>query len=208
MRVIAIRGTEPLDRQLAPAVEEILGGGVVGLPTETFYGLAADPRSPAAIARLFALKGRDAAKTIALLAADLAQVEAMAELPAAARRLAQAFWPGPLTLVLPARRGLAPGVCSDAGLVGVRISSHPVARSLASGCGHAVTATSANRSGAPPAATAAAVAHAMPDLPVLVDGGPAPGGAPSTVVEVSGGQVKLLRPGAVAWERVLESLDA
>jgi L-threonylcarbamoyladenylate synthase len=208
VRVIAIREHEPLDRQLAPAVDEIRGGGVVGFPTETFYGLAADPRSPAAVGRLFALKGRDGAKAIALLAADFAQVEAVAELPADGRRLAQAFWPGPLTLVLPARGGLAPGVCSDAGLVGIRISSHPVARALAAGCGHAVTATSANRSGEPPAAAAGEVATAMPDLSVIVDGGPAAGGAPSTLVEVSRGQVTLVRPGAIAWERVLESLNA
>jgi len=208
MRVLKLDAHAPLEPQLRAAAAEIAAGGVVGFPTETFYGLAADPRSEQAVARLFALKGREASQPIGLIAADLAQVEQVVDLPARARRLAHAFWPGPLTLVLPARVTLVAAVRSERGLVGVRVSSHPVARALAAAFGHPITATSANRSGEPPAETAEVVARLLPDLPVLVDGGPAPGGAPSTVVEVGDGGITLLRPGAVPWERVLESLDA
>ncbi len=208
MRVVTLDAHAPLEPQLAAAVAGIAGGGVVGFPTETFYGLAADPRSERAVARLFELKGRVASQSIGLVAADLAQVERIADLPANARRLARVFWPGPLTLVVPARVPLAGAVRSGRGLVGVRVSSHPVARGLAAAFGHPLTATSANRSGEPPAETAEVVARLFPALSVLVDGGPAAGGAPSTVVEVTDGGIALLRAGAVAWERVLESLDA
>ncbi|HEX7085522.1 MAG TPA: L-threonylcarbamoyladenylate synthase [Vicinamibacterales bacterium] len=197
----------PLEPQLEAAAAAIAAAGVVGFPTETFYGLAADPRLEQAVARLFELKGRAESQPIGLIAADLAQVERIADLPARALRLARAFWPGPLTLVVPARVPLAGAVRSGRGLVGVRVSSHPVARALAAAFGHPITATSANRSGEPPAVTAEAVARVLPDLPLLVDGGPATGGAPSTVVEVAGGEIALLRAGAVPWERVLESLD-
>lgn len=126
-------------------------GELVVYPTETFYGIGADARSPAALARIFALKGRDPNNPIALIAADTTSAFALAcEIPALARRLADAFWPGPLTLVLPAAQGLHPALVGPDGGVGVRVSPHPQARSLASGLGRPLTATSANLSGRPP----------------------------------------------------------
>ena len=208
MHVIEVRPDEPVAPQLQLAVDEIRRGGIVGFPTDTLYGLAADPRSDAAVARLFELKGRDRDATIALVASDLAQVESVADVGADALALARAFWPGPVTLLLPARRMLARGMLSPSGLVGVRIPNHEVARALAAACGHPVTATSANPSGASGTSQPVEVGRMLPALPVLVNGGNTPGGPPSTIVEVAQGGVRLVREGAVSWERVLESLNA
>lgn len=196
----------PAPPELAEAARAIAEGLVVAFPTDTLYGLAVDPRSSGALARLFALKGRGAERAVALVAADLAQVRQVAEIDEVAVCLADAFWPGPLTLVLPARRALSPSVLNDRGAVGVRVPDHAVARSLARLCGHPVTATSANLTGEPASADPEEVARRLPGLDVLVDAGRAPGGPPSTVVELRDGRPILVRAGAVAWERVLESL--
>jgi tRNA threonylcarbamoyl adenosine modification protein (Sua5/YciO/YrdC/YwlC family) len=151
------------------------------------------------LARLFALKGRGAEKASALLVADLAMLaELCADVPAAARALAQAHWPGPLTLALPARPGLPAAIVSD-GCVAARVSSHPVAAALVVACGRPLTATSANPAGAPPARTLAEVTTHFPGASLhLLDGGQTPGGAPSTLVRLRGGKVEVLRQGAVA----------
>jgi L-threonylcarbamoyladenylate synthase len=188
------------------AASELRRGGIVAYPTDTLYGLAIDPRNQAAVARLFAVKGRAAASAIPLSAADAVMAER-----AAARgfgplehRLASAFWPGPLTIVVPASpamsAALAPG-----GTLGVRVPAHAVARALSTTFGHCITATSANLSGAPPCVTADDVESSLHQhLDFLLDGGPAPGGPPSTIVELVDGRPVLHRAGAIAWERVLE----
>jgi L-threonylcarbamoyladenylate synthase len=204
---VVIDAARPLAAQLSPAVTAIRGHDVVACPTDTLYALAADPRSEAALARLFTLKGRPDDRAVALMAASIAQAEEVGELSPHARRLADRFWPGPLTLVVPARRGLARGVRSDRGLVGIRVADHAVARALALACGHALTATSANVSGQPPTADPDVVARTLPAVAVLVDAGPTSGGPPSTLVEVIAESVRLLRAGAVPWDRVLESLE-
>jgi L-threonylcarbamoyladenylate synthase len=191
---------------LAPAVEEIRLGGVVAFPTDTLYGLAADPRSAAAVDGVLRIKGRDRAHTIALIAADVAQIEALVDLTPAGTRLAARFWPGPLTLVCPARAMLAPAVVGPSGGVGVRVPAHRVARELAAACGHALTATSANLSGQSPTADPDLVASSLPEVAVLIDAGLSPGGPASTIVDLTGVAPILVRAGAVPWERVLESL--
>lgn len=173
-------------------------GEIVAFPTETYYGLAVDALDVAALARLFALKGRGAEKASALLVADLAMLaELCAEVPAGARALADTHWPGPLTLALPARPGLPAAIVSD-GCVAARVSSHPMAAALVAAFGRPLTATSANPAGAPPARTAADVAAGFPAAALhLLDGGQTPGGAPSTLVRLRGGKVEVLRQGAV-----------
>jgi L-threonylcarbamoyladenylate synthase len=187
----------PTPADLARAAALIAAGGVVIFPTETFYGLAADPWQPAAVDRVIALKGRPDGAPILLVLPDLAAVDAVAgPVPDAARRLMARHWPGPLTLVLPARPGLAAAVTGPRG-VGVRVSSHPVAAALARACGRAITATSANRSGAPPATDPAVAAADLPGADALLDGGPTAGGPPSTVAAVDpDGTILVLRPGA------------
>jgi L-threonylcarbamoyladenylate synthase len=173
-------------------------GEIVAFPTETYYGLAVDALDGEALARLFALKGRGDEKATALLVANLAMLaELCAEVPARARELAAAHWPGPLTLALPARPGLPAAIVSE-GCVAARVSSHPVAAALVAAFGRPLTATSANPAGAPPVRTAAEVAAHFPGAALhLLDGGETPGGPPSTLVRLRGGKVEVLRPGAV-----------
>ena len=193
---------------LAPAAAWLARGGIVAFPTDTFYGLAVDPASPAAVQALFDLKGRDASVAVPLVAASLAQVDAFCgPLTGATRRLALAFWPGPLSLVCAAPARVAPGVHAGRGTVAIRVPAHDIARALAATFGAPITATSANASGAPPARTAADLAAIAHDPRLLIlDAGDAPGGAPSTIVNAAVDPPELIRAGAIAWDRVLISL--
>jgi L-threonylcarbamoyladenylate synthase len=122
-------------------------------------------------------------------------------------RLADAFWPGPLSLVIDAPASFAPGVDGGTGTVAVRVPDHPIARELAARCGRLITATSANRSGEPPPTTADEVEALCGDERLrMLDGGRTPGGAPSTIVDARRRPVRLVRAGAIAWERVLRSM--
>jgi L-threonylcarbamoyladenylate synthase len=185
---------------VARAAQALERGELVCFPTETFYGLAARIDRPAALARLVALKGRDARAPFGLIAGDAEVARALASAwPEVAAELAAAHWPGPLTLVVPARTELPAEVIGPGGGVGVRVSSHPIAAALATAAGVAITATSANPSGEPPARTVAqARAYFGEGVAVYIDGGEADATHASTVASVSGeGAVKVLRPGAV-----------
>src|SRR5919106_1624876 len=133
---------------LAPAIDALRRGGVVAFPTETFYGLAVDPRSAAAVARVFELKGRGTHQPLPLIASDIDQiVDRVGTLTPLAERLASRAWPGPLTLIIPASSQLCDDVHLSTGTVAVRVTADPVARALARGAGFAITSTSANISG-------------------------------------------------------------
>lgn len=217
---------------ISRAVDALLAGGVVAYPTDTFYGLAADPRDLRGARRIFELKSRGASVALPFIAADLAQAAAVGEFNDTARRLARRWWPGPLTLVVFTRRavGHEESVASagerqdqpaasayrqkdlSAALggrdtVAVRVPDHTVARALARALGFCVTSTSANVSSYPPSGTADEVARALPLVDVILDGGPSPRGGPSTIVAVRGETIALVREGVVPWERVLESLQ-
>ncbi len=231
---------------LAQAADAIMRGDVVAYPTETFYGLAADPRNAEAIERVFAAKGRRSDEPLPLIASDLDTVQRwFGALTPRAARLARQFWPGPLTLVvpLPLSRSLPspplPSLGEDAALaieaslagelayggevaltplpsnltagranIAVRVPAHPLARALAAAAGGVITSTSANLSGQPPVSTADDVLRTIgPRIAIVIDGGATPGGAPSTIVDVSDAQPRLVRAGSVPWERVLESLE-
>jgi L-threonylcarbamoyladenylate synthase len=182
------------ERDLAAALKAVLkarqGHGGVALPTETVYGLAVPPDDPVAVARVFTLKGRPAEKALPVVAASVEQLDPMVVFPEAWRRRLQAAWPAPLTVVLPSRTERAGG-----GNVAVRIPAHPLLRALLASVGP-LTATSANRSGGPPLSRPRDVARLLgAGLALLLDGGEAPGGLPSTVVDLSGELPRLLRPG-------------
>jgi len=202
----------PLDE----AARRVRSGGLVAFPTETLWGLGADARCEGALARLRAWKGRGAAQPISILVEDAAALPPLGiALGTAAAALAAAFWPGPLTLVLPSRGGFAAGIANAEGGVGVRCSPHPAARALAArlareGVGP-LTATSLNRSGAPPARTreeARALCAAGEEGPWLFDppGAPEPAGLASSVVDASGDGVRLLREGAIAADALRAAL--
>ena len=192
---------------LAPAVAALRRGGIVAFPTDTFYGLAVDPCSESAVRALFALKGRAAAAAIPLIAGSIAQVETWCDLSRSSRALASAFWPGPLSLICDAPPNVAVAVHGGRRTVAIRVPDHPVARLLAEAFGAPVTATSANRSGEPPASRASDVPWTGDDLVLIVDGGATAGGAPSTIVDARGSAPVLVRDGAIAWNRVLHSLQ-
>lgn len=192
---------------IEPLRELLDRGGVLAIPTESSYGLATDPRNAEGIARIFRLKGRDAARALPLVAADRAQIAGLgiddAELdrPELAPLVAR-FWPGPLTVVLPVAAGV-PGPAARAadGTVAVRVPGHDGLRRLLSGVGRALTATSANRSGEEPVLDPEAAAELLAALPAgtaaVVDGGALAGGPPSTLVRWHGGRVEVLRQGAL-----------
>lgn len=191
---------------LATAVDALRRGEVIAYPTDTLYGLGADPRQRDAVGRLFRIKGRNEQQSIPLIAGTVEQAGEVGIFNELARELARRFWPGPLTLIVRLVRPLAEGV-GERGTIAVRVPDHVVARELASGLAFPITSTSANRSGAPPASTAGEVANSIgAELAVIVDGGRTRGGAPSTIVDLSAGPPRLVRAGAVPWDRVLESL--
>ena len=200
------RAIGPTD--LAPAVAWLRQGRVLAYPTDTSYGLGADPTSSEAVQAVFEVKGRRADVALPLIAATTAQVERLCgALTGDSARLAAGFWPGPLTLVLDAPASLAAGVTAGRASVAIRVPAHPVARGLCAAWGGPLTATSANRSGEPEAITPEQLGVLQEDPRVLViDAGPAPGGLPSTIVDAREGAITLLRAGAIAWDRVLRSL--
>lgn len=195
-------------RRLEPAADWIRGGGIVAYPTETYYGLAVDPASSVAVSALFEVKGRGHSAALPLIAASLGQViERCGAIDPTSDRLARAFWPGPLSLLFEAPAWVAVGVHAGTRSVAVRVPAHGLARGLAHVFGNLITSTSANRSGAAPASTAAGLGAIGADARVLVvDGGPTPGGAASTIVDARGDRPVCIRDGAIPWERVVEAL--
>jgi L-threonylcarbamoyladenylate synthase len=196
-------------RVLERAAEVVRAGGVVAIPTDTFYGLAANPFKPEAVARIFRVKERSAERAIPLVGSGRDQVaEWLGELPALGARLADRFWPGPLTLLLSAPPSLAAEVTGGTGKVGVRVPAHAITRALCEMCGHPLTATSANLSGQPACDQPQDVERSLESrLDALVDAGPTAGGPASTIVDVTGGQVILVRSGAIPWEDVRQWLS-
>jgi L-threonylcarbamoyladenylate synthase len=209
-----------IDDPIGVAVDSVRDGGLLAYPTETVWGLGADACSVAAIERLRSWKGQRKSAPISILVADPDVLEPLGfEFNDLARRLAAAFWPGPLTLVLNCRDRFAPGVSRHDGAVGVRCSSHPIgaalARRLAAEDVGPITSTSLNRSGATPAVTldqAREDCGAGPESPRLlaVEGAEAGGDGESTVIDTTGPELVVLRWGTLAkpdLASVLESLE-
>lgn len=189
---------------MTEAVEQLRRGGLVGFPTETVYGLGADAENAGAVARIFELKGRPKNHPLIVHLADASQISEWArEIPELAWRLAERFWPGPLTLVL--KRGARAIDAATGGhpTIGLRIPAHPVALALLRGFGGGIAAPSANRFGAVSPTTAEHVrAEFGVVLPIVLDGGPCGVGIESTVLDLSSGQPALLRPGSVTREEL------
>lgn len=211
------RKTESLETRGASAelfsraVDALKRGEVIVFPTETFYGLGADAFNEAAVDRVVSLKGRRAENPIPVIVADEKMLEAVvAEIPLAANRLMERFWPGPLTLVLPAKKNLPALLLNRDGGIGVRISSHPLATRLARELGHPITATSANPSGREPARTLEkARAYFSGQLEIFLDGGRLEGKKGSTVMDVSQDKIRIVREGEIPSEelkRILATL--
>jgi len=196
------------DHDLARAREVLLAGGVVAFPTETYYGLAVDPFNQVALSRLFALKRRPPDRPVLVLIENRQQLpQLVAEVPPPFEVLMDALWPGALTLVFPGVSTLPAMLTGYSGTIGVRLSSHPVARRLVQAFGAPITATSANFSGQPAAVDAAGVIDQLgPDVDLVLDGGNTPGGLGSTILGFAEGQVHLLRPGVLPFADILALL--
>ena len=210
MRRVFVDPEAPQRDAIQEAAKWILNGGLVAIPTDTLYGLAADPWSREAVARVFAVKGRAAERALPLIAADGAQVAAhLGSLPPAGQRLADQFWPGPLTLVIAAPLALAADVSGGSGTVGVRVPADAVARAICAEAGRPITATSANLSGEPATADPDQVERTLGDrIDLLMDTGTTRGGAPSTIVDVTGAEPRLVRAGAIAWDDIQQWLHS
>jgi len=189
-------GSDPA--AIAEAAQRIRAGALVGFPTETVYGLGADASNDAAVALIFAAKGRPSEHPLIVHVASAAQVAVYAsEVPAFAARLIEAFWPGPLTLILPRRAGVASAAAGGQNSIGLRCPAHPVALALLQACGTGLAGPSANRFGRVSPTTALHVQEELgEDLPVL-DGGPCAVGIESAIVDCTRGQPVLLRPGVL-----------
>src|SRR5207249_8515839 len=186
---------------LRGAGEVVRSGGVIAFPTETFYGLGVDPFNIPAVQRLYDLKGRSPqTRPILVLIRSRHELQALvSEITPAAERLIQACWPGPLTLVFRAAMAVPLVLTAGTGTIGVRLSAYPVVQQVLEVIGGPLTGTSANPTGQPPATTAAEVEHAFgADVDLIVNGGPTPGGLPSTVVEPTVSPRRLSREGCVA----------
>lgn len=194
---------------IAQAAQVLAAGGLVAFPTETVYGLGADAGSDAAVAGIFAAKGRPSDHPLIVHVPDAAAAELFAaRIPPVARRLMAAFWPGPLTLILPRKDGMAAAAAGGQDTVGLRCPAHPVAHALLLACAaatppvHGLAAPSANRFGRVSPTTAAHVAAEFtPDLLVL-DGGATPVGIESAIVDCTRGVPVLLRPGTLTREQI------
>lgn len=189
------------------AVAHLAAGGVLALPTETVYGLACSPLSSAGVTRLYALKGRDADKPLPLQVDSVpAAVQAGFAFSSQARRLAERFWPGPLTLVLPRPDYLPPEFAPGSTSVALRIPDHPITLRLLRRLNTPLAVTSANLSGEPPLTEAQEVSRLFHNEGALLvlDGGPTRDKVASTVVEATGTEPKLLREGPIPFAEILD----
>jgi L-threonylcarbamoyladenylate synthase len=194
---------------IAEAARVIRAGGLVAFPTETVYGLGADGLSETAVRRIFAAKGRPESKGLILHLSDPEQAREVAMVSPAAERLMARFFPGPLTLVLPALSVVPTVTTGGGGTVALRMPDHAVARALIAAAGRPIAAPSANRSGAPAPRTATEVLVGLNGrFDLLLDAGPTPLGTPSTVLDLTQDPPRILREGAVTAEEIGRVLGA
>lgn len=192
-----------IEEQVERGVAILRRGGIVAFPTDTVYGLGVSAYNEPAVKRLYRLKQRPEARPLPILVADMVQMtEVAGVLPPVARKLADSFLPGALTLVLP-RSARVPDVITGGKTVAVRIPAHPVAIALIRGLGSPIVGTSANLSGRPSALTAEEVYSQFGDrLGLVIDGGRCPGGRESTIVDVTGAKPRVLREGAISRQQL------
>ena len=195
---------------VAEAAALIRAGELVGMPTETVYGLGADALNPQAVLRIFEAKGRPADNPLIVHVADVADIPPLVRaIPDAARRLMEAYWPGPMTLILPKAECIPAEVSAGLDTVGIRLPGNEAARALIRTAGRPIAAPSGNRSGRPSPTTAA---HMLEDMdgriPLILDGGPCEVGVESSVIDATGEVPVILRPGGITPQMVAEVLGS
>lgn len=204
--ILRIHPDEPEPERVEYVVSCLRGGKVVGMPTDTFYGLAVDPVNLRAVERIYEIKTRLKHKPLSLLIGSLSQAyELGRDLGLSFDRLAERFWPGPLTLIVKASSRLPLRVTANTGNVALRIPDAVIPRAVANAFGLPITATSANLQGSPECTYAACVRDQIGDrIPLIVDGGPTGRKLPTTIVDLSGGEDRwqILREGAIAMHEI------
>lgn len=203
-RVLEVKKSSDIGYAIQEAVLVLAKRGLVAFPTDTVYGLGAHPLLEAAARKIFEVKGRPEEKALPLLLADNSQLEFAAnQIPEIARRLAERFFPGALTMVLFKSNAIPDWVTGGDKKVALRVPNHNVPRSLARALGFPIIGTSANKSGFPPACNAHEVVKQLgDDIDLLLDGGPCPGGIPSTVLDVTISPPKILREGIISLQEI------
>ncbi len=206
--LLKIDPRKPDEETLTEAARILREGGIIAFPTETFYGLGVDARQEAALEKIFRIKGRNARNPVSVIVDSEEEVPPLvAAIPETARFLMNKFWPGPLTLVFCAAPAVLSQLTGGTGKIGIRVSSHTVARLLAKRLSGPLTATSANPSGGQECTTAAEVIRLFGDrLDAVIDAGPTPGGMGSTILDITVRPPVVLRAGAVSSTEILESL--
>ncbi len=209
--ILKINSKEPEPSLIAYAAEKLRQGEVLGMPTDTFYGLAADPLNLRAVDRIYEIKSRSRHKPLSLLIESVEQAEDMADfLPDEFYVLARKFWPGPLTIIVKAGGRLPLKVTANTGNVAIRIPASPIAVAIVKLAKLPITATSANLSGAAECTTADAVRQQLRDrLQMIIDGGPSPHDMPTTIVDLSGDRGRtwyVQREGAIPSQEITAAL--
>lgn len=196
------------DEAIKTAAFLLREGGVIIYPTETVYGIGCIPSESSAAQRICEIKGR-ADKPLPLICSDVDAVKKIVVMTPSAEKLAAKFWPGPLTLVLPAKAKYSMWVSHGASTLGVRVTEHPIAQKLAKQVGGVIVSTSANLSGREPAKTAQEAAEIFGNkVDVILDDGPSPRSESSTILDLSGEELWLLRKGPITGEQILAVLRA
>lgn len=209
--ILRVHPDEPQPDRIEYIVSCLRAGKVVGMPTDTFYGLAVDPVNLHAVEQIYAIKGRQQHKPLSLLVATVAQAYELArDLEASFDRLAERFWPGPLTLIVRAGTRLPLRSTANTGNVAIRVPDAAIPRAVVEAFGLPITATAANLQGAPECTYAACVRDQIGDrIPLIVDGGPTGGSLPTTIVDLSGGENhwEILREGAIPTHEIVMALQ-
>ncbi len=208
VKMPALDSSSSQNSDIMTAASALAEGGVVIYPTETFYALGGDPNSESAVNRIFVLKGRDFSKPLPLIASDRSAIlRVVSRWPVKAEVLAGAFWPGPLSMLLPAADSVSPLLHARTGRLAVRISPHPVAASLAKGLGGLIISTSANLSGGPACRRLDEIPTALLEgVDAVISAGDPLGLLPSTIVDLTETPPRLVRQGAISWEAVRHAL--
>jgi L-threonylcarbamoyladenylate synthase len=210
--ILRIHPDEPEPDRVQYVVSCLRSGKVVGMPTDTFYGLAVDPVNLRAVERIYEIKGRLKHKPLSLLIADVSQAyELSREAGTNLDRLAERFWPGPLTVIVKASSRLPLRSTANTGNVALRVPDAAIPRAVVEAFGLPITATSANLAGLPECTHAACVRDQLGDrLPVIVDGGPTPRSVPTTIIDLSGeeGSWQILREGAIPTHEIALTLQS
>jgi tRNA threonylcarbamoyl adenosine modification protein (Sua5/YciO/YrdC/YwlC family) len=205
--IVKINSEKPEPSLIRYAAEQIRSGQVLGMPTDTFYGLAADPFNLRAVDRVYDIKSRSRHKPLSLLIESVDQAEELARLPEEFHALARKFWPGPLTIIVRAASRLPLKVTANTGNVALRIPSSKIPLAVVQAAGIPITATSANLSGASECTTAEAVRDQLQDrISIIVDGGTSPREVASTIVDLTDEEARwrIMREGAIPAQEISE----